>query len=48
MIGVTTVPAAITTRELSLWYGSFQALREVTVSVRQGRSGGVRARPVFT
>ena len=27
---------AIETRRLSLWYGSFQALREVTVSIRQG------------
>lgn len=27
---------AIETRRLSLWYGSFQALREVTASVRQG------------
>jgi phosphate transport system ATP-binding protein len=27
---------AIETRRLSLWYGGFQALREVTVSVRQG------------
>jgi phosphate transport system ATP-binding protein len=27
---------AIETRRLSLWYGSFQALREVTLSVRKG------------
>ena len=27
---------AIETRRLSLWYGSFQALREVSVSIRQG------------
>ena len=27
---------AIETRRLSLWYGSFQALKEVTVSLRQG------------
>ena len=27
---------AIETRRLSLWYGSFQALKEVTVSVRKG------------
>jgi phosphate transport system ATP-binding protein len=27
---------AIETRRLSLWYGSFQALKEVTVSVRHG------------
>ncbi len=27
---------AIETRRLSLWYGSFQALREVSVSVKQG------------
>jgi phosphate transport system ATP-binding protein len=27
---------AIETRRLSLWYGSFQALKEVSVSVRQG------------
>ena len=27
---------AIETRRLSLWYGSFQALKEVTVSVREG------------
>ena len=27
---------AIETRRLSLWYGSFQALKEVTISLRQG------------
>ena len=27
---------AITTRDLDLWYGSFQALRGVTVGIRQG------------
>ena len=27
---------AIDTRRLSLWYGSFQALKEVTISLRQG------------
>ncbi len=27
---------SITTRNLSLWYGSFQALREVTLQVREG------------
>ena len=27
---------AIETRRLSLWYGGFQALREVTISLRQG------------
>jgi phosphate transport system ATP-binding protein len=31
-----SAPPAIETRRLSLWYGSFQALREVTVSIRQG------------
>jgi phosphate transport system ATP-binding protein len=29
-------PHAIETRRLSLWYGSFQALKEVTISLRQG------------
>ena len=27
---------AIETRKLSLWYGDFQALRDVTLSVQQG------------
>jgi phosphate transport system ATP-binding protein len=29
-------PHAIETRRLSLWYGNFQALKEVTLSLRQG------------
>ena len=31
-----TAAHAIETRRLNLWYGSFQALKEVTVSLRKG------------
>jgi len=31
-----STPSSIQTRELSLWYGDFQALRNVTISVKPG------------
>jgi phosphate transport system ATP-binding protein len=33
---VSAVPPAIETRGLSLWYGGFQALRDVSVDIKQG------------
>jgi phosphate transport system ATP-binding protein len=33
---VSAVPNAIETRRLSLWYGGFQALRDVSVEIKQG------------
>src|SRR3989454_6620782 len=30
------VPYSITTRDLSLWYGKFQALKNVTVNIKHG------------
>jgi phosphate transport system ATP-binding protein len=30
-------PPSITTKELNLWYAKFQALRDVTLSIKQGR-----------
>jgi len=31
-----SVPAAVRTRDLNLWYGSFQALKNVSVTIRHG------------
>jgi phosphate transport system ATP-binding protein len=33
---VSAVPPAIETRRLSLWYGGFQALRDVSVDIKRG------------
>jgi phosphate transport system ATP-binding protein len=33
---VNAVPLAIETRELNLWYGGFQALRDVSVQIKHG------------
>ena len=37
MSAPASAPFAIETRALSLWYGAFQALKDVTVGIRHGR-----------
>ena len=49
-VPVVTKPVnnSITTRTLNLWYGDFQALKDVTINIRQGIITGLPERATKT